>query len=168
MPVSHAANSDTFKVTTPSDCEITLTRLFDAPRHLVFEAMTKPEHVRRWWGNLNDEYSVPVCEIDLRVGGAWRFVGQGPQGQHPAFYGVYREIDPPGRLVYTEIFEPYPDGESVVTQTLTEEGGKTRLTVTALYPSREVRDMVLKTGMEKGAALSYDHLDEVASELHHA
>ena len=165
MPVSHAANSDTFKVTTPSDCEITITRLFDAPRHLVFEAMTKPAHVRKWWGNLDDRYSVTVCEIDLHVGGAWRFVGHGPEGPIPAFYAVYREINAPVRLDYTEIFEPYPDGESVVTQPLTEEGGKTRLTVTALYPSREVRDMVLKTGMEKGAAISYDRLDDVASEL---
>ena len=165
MPVSHAANSDTFKVTTPSDCEITITRLFDAPKHLVFEAMTTPAHVRKWWGNLDDRYSVTVCEIDLRVGGAWRFVGHGPQGPIPAFYGVYREINAPERLVYTEIFEPYPDGESVVTQTLTEEGGKTRLIVTARYPSRDVRDMVLKTGMEKGAAISYDRLDDVASDL---
>jgi uncharacterized protein YndB with AHSA1/START domain len=165
MPVSHAANSDTFTLTTPSDREIRITRLFDAPRHLVFEAMTKPEHVRRWWGNLDERYSVPVCEIDLRVGGTWRFVGRGPEGQYPAFHGVYREIDAPGRLVYTEIFEPYPDVESVVTQLLTEESGKTRITVTSLYPSLEVRDMVLKTGMEKGAALSYDRLDDVSREL---
>jgi uncharacterized protein YndB with AHSA1/START domain len=165
MPVSHAANSDTFKLTTPSDREITITRLFDATRQLVFEALTKPEHVRRWWGCLDERYSVTVCEIDLRVGGAWRFVGRGPEGQYPAFHGVYREIDAPGRLVYTEIFEPYPDVESVVTQILTEEGVKTRLTVTSLYPSLEVRDMVLKTGMEKGAAVSYDRLDDVAREL---
>ena len=166
MPVSHAANSATFKVTTPSDRDIVITRLFDAPRHLVFEAMTKPEHVRRWWGCLDERYSVTVCEIDLRVGGAWRFVGRGPEGQHPAFHGVYREIAAPERLVYTEIFEPFPDVESVVTQMLSEEGGKTRLTVTATYPSLDVRDMVLKTGMERGAALSYDKLDEVARELH--
>ena len=165
MPVSHAANSDTFKLTTPSDREITITRLFDAPRQLVFDAMTIPEHVRRWWGILDDKHSVTVCEIDLRVGGAWRFVGRGPEGEIPAFYGVYREIAPPERLVYTEIFEPFPDAESIVTQLLTEEGGKTRLTVTSLYPSLDVRDMVLKTGMEKGAALSYDRLDEVASRL---
>ena len=165
MPVSHAANSDTFKLTTPSDREITITRLFDAPRQLVFDAMTIPEHVRRWWGILDDKHSVTVCEIDLRVGGAWRFVGRGPEGEIPAFYGVYREIAPPERLVYTEIFEPFPDAESIVTQLLTEEGGKTRLTVTSLYPSLDVREMVLKTGMEKGAALSYDRLDEVASRL---
>ena len=127
--------------------------------------MTRPEHVRRWSGCLDDRYSVTVCEIDLRVGGAWRFVGRGPEGQSPAFHGVYREIDAPGRLVYTEIFEPFPDVESVVTQILTREGSKTRLTVTSSYPSLEVRDMVLKTGMEKGAALSYDRLDDVAQEL---
>jgi uncharacterized protein YndB with AHSA1/START domain len=165
MPVSHVANSESFKVTTPSDREITITRLFDAPRHLVFEAMTKPEHVRNWWGILDDGYSVTECHIDLRVGGAWRFAGRGPDGQSPAFYGVYREINPPGRLVYTEIFEPFPDVESVVTQVLTEEGGKTRITITSQYPSLEVRDMVLKTGMEHGAALSYDRLEEVARQL---
>jgi uncharacterized protein YndB with AHSA1/START domain len=165
MPVSHAANSETFKLTTPSDREITITRLFDAPRRLVFDAMTIPEHVRRWWGILDDNHSVTVCEIDLRVGGAWRFVGRGPEGEIPAFYGIYREIAPPERLVYTENFEPFPDAEAIVTQVLTEEGGKTRLTVTSLYPSLDVRDMVLKTGMDKGAALSYNRLDDVASEL---
>ena len=113
-----------------------MTRLFDAPRHLVFEAMTKPEHVRRWWGILDDGYSVPVCDIDLRVGGKWRFVGQGPKGQAPDFYGEYREIAPPDRLVYTEIFAPFPDVVSVVTATLTEENGKTRLNVHCEYPRR--------------------------------
>ena len=165
MPVSHAANSATFELTTPSDREITITRLFDSPMRLVFEAMTKPEHVRKWWGILDERYAVTVCEIDLRVGGSWRFVGRGPEGQFPAFHGVYREIDPPRRLVYTEIFEPFPDVESVVTQVLSEEGGKTRLTITSLYPSLEVRDMVLQTGMERGAALSYDRLDDVARQL---
>ena len=95
--------------------------------------MTKPEHVRRWWGRLDDRYSVPVCEIDLRPGGAWRFVGRGPEGDF-AFHGVYREIAAPERLVFTEIYEPFPDVESVVTSVLTEEGGKTRLTVTARLP----------------------------------
>jgi uncharacterized protein YndB with AHSA1/START domain len=165
MVVSRVGNSDTFKVTTPSDNEIRMTRLFDAPRRLVFEAMTKPEHVRRWWGILDEGYSVPVCEIDLRPGGKWRFIGRTPTGDIPAFYGEYREIAPPERLVQTEFFEPYPDAGSVVTAVLTEEKGKTRLTVTAVYPSREVRDMVLQTGMEKGAAISYDRLEDVASEL---
>ena len=165
MPVRSVANSSSFSVTTPSDTDIEMTRLFDAPRHLVFEALTRPEHVRRWWGILDDGYSVPVCEIDLRVGGSWRFVGNGPDGRIPAFYGIYREIVPPQRIVNTEIFEPYPDAESVVTTVLTEEQGKTRITVTASYPSKEVRDMVLQTGMEQGAAISYDRLEDVASEL---
>ena len=165
MPVSSAANSRTFTVTTPSDTDIVMTRVFDAPRHLVFEALTRPEHVRRWWGILDDKHSVPVCEIDLRVGGAWRFVGRGPGGDIPAFYGEYREITPPERLVNTEFFEPFPDAGSLVTTVLTEEGGKTRVTVTASYPSKEVRDMVLQTGMEHGAAISYDRLEEVAAGL---
>ncbi len=165
MPVSSAVNSDTFKVTTPSDREICLTRLFDAPRHLVFEALTKAEHIKRWWGCLGEGYSVPVCEVDLRPGGAWRFVNQTPDGQHAAFYGVYREITPPERLVFTEIFEPFPDVESVVTSVLSEENGKTRMTVTAAYPSKDVRDGVIASGMEGGAALSYDRLEEIATEL---
>ena len=124
--------------------------------------MTKPEHVRRWWGCLDDRYSVPVCEIDLARRRRLALRRARSEGQYPAFYGVYREIDAARRLVYTEIFEPFPDVESVVTQILTEEDGKTRLTVTVAYPSLEVRDMVLKTGMENGAAISYDRLDDVA------
>jgi len=161
MAVSSALNSDTFKVTTPSDCEIQLTRLFDAPRSLVFEAMTRPEHIKQWWGRLNDGYSVPVCEVDLRVGGKWRFVNQIPSGKLVAFNGVYREIMRPDRLVFTEIFEEFPDAGSLVTSVYADEGTKTRLTVTARYPSREVRDIVLKTGMEKGAAISYDRLEDL-------
>jgi len=172
MAVSTVANSDSFKVTTPSDREIRLTRLFDAPRHLVFEAMSKPEHVTQWWGRLGEGYSVPVCEIDLRPGGRWRFVNRHPKGE-VAFHGVYREIAPPERMVFTEVFEQGPDAEadsesdddSVVTVVLTDESGKTRLTLTALYPSLEVRDIVLKSGMEKGAALSYDRLEEVVAGL---
>jgi uncharacterized protein YndB with AHSA1/START domain len=166
MPATRsAAHSGSFQCTTPSDTEITLTRLFDAPRDLVWDAMTRPEHVKQWWGILDDGYSVPVCEIDLRVGGKWRYVGSGPKGNIPAFYGEYKEIDRPGRLVYSEIFEPFPDGGSLVTQLLTEEGGKTRLTVTAQYDSRETRDMVIGTGMEKGAAISYDRLEDVVAAL---
>ncbi len=165
MPVGSVANSESFRMTTPSDLEIRLTRLFDAPRALVFEAMHTPEHVKQWWGCLAQGYSVPVCEIDLRPGGAWRFVNRLPNGKEVAFHGVYREIARPERVVNTEIFEEYPDVESLVTTVLTEESGKTRLTVTARYPSAEVRDIVLKSGMDRGAALSYDHLEEVAAAL---
>jgi uncharacterized protein YndB with AHSA1/START domain len=167
MAVSSVANSETFKVTTPSDLEIEMTRLFDAPRHLVFEALHKPEHIRRWWGNLGEGYSVPVCEMDMRVGGKWRFVNQVPSGESVAFYGEIMEVTPPERVVYTEIFEPYPDAGSVITATLKEERGKTRLTVNCVYPSRKVRDMVIASGMEGGAATSFDRLEEVATELQH-
>ena len=164
MVGSRAANSDSFEVTTPSDQEIRLTRLFDAPRHLVFEAMTRPEHVKRWWGQLGGGYSVPVCEIDLRLGGAWRFVSHHPKGE-AAFRGEYLEIAPPSRLVFTEIFEAFPDSPSVVTAEFTEEGGKTRLTATVRYPSLEVRNMVLATGMATGAGVSYDRLEDLVAEL---
>ena len=164
MPVGSAANSDTFTVTTPSEREIRMTRLFNAPQHLVWEAMSKPEHIKRWWGCLGTGYSVPVCEVDLRPGGKWRFVNRHPKGE-AEFYGEYREIVPPERVVFTEIFAPFPDAGSLVTAVLTEENDKTRLTVTAQYPSLEVRDMVIGTGMAKGAAASYDRLEEVAAEL---
>ena len=164
MVVGSAANSDSFKVTTPSDTEIRMTRLFNAPRHLVFEAMTKPEHVKKWWGRLGDGYSVPICEIDLRVGGRWRFVNRHPKGE-AAFHGEYREITPPSRVVFTEIFEDFPDAVSVVTAELTDEGGKTRLTATVRYPSLEVRNTVLGTGMSRGAGISYDRLEDLVAEL---
>ena len=164
MVVSSAANSQTFTVTTPSDHEIRMTRLFDAPRHLVFEAMTKPEHVRRWWGCLGDGYSVPVCEIDLRLGGRWRFVNRHPKGE-AAFHGEYREITPPSRLVFTEIFEDFPDTVSVVTTEFADENGKTRMTATVQYPSKDVRDMVMASGMSTGAGISYDRLEDLVAEL---
>jgi uncharacterized protein YndB with AHSA1/START domain len=164
MVVGSAANSDSFTVTTPSDDEIRMTRVFNAPAHLVFEAMTKPEHVKHWWGRLGNGYSVPVCEIDLRPGGAWRFVNRHPGGE-AAFYGEYREITPPRRLVFTEIFEQFPDSVSVVTTEFTEEGGKTRMTATVRYPSLEVRNMVLASGMARGAGISYDRLEDLVAAL---
>src|SRR5882724_8797257 len=96
--VVRSANTDSFVVTTPSETEIRMTRVFNAPRQLVFEAMSKPEHVKRWWGRLGEGYSVPVCEIDLRPGGKWRFVNRHPKGE-AAFHGEYREITPPSRIV---------------------------------------------------------------------
>lgn len=166
MAVSNAANSNTFTVSTPSDREIRLTRLFDAPRELVFEVMTEPEHIRRWWGCLDEGFSMVVCEVDLRVGGAYRYSNRTPKGELTTFYGVYREITPPERLVFTEIFEPFPDAESVVTTELADEDGRTRMVLTAIYPSKEVRDIVIASGMEKGAAISYDRLEDVVQELH--
>ena len=141
-----------------------MSRLFNASRRLVFEAMTRPEHVMRWWGCLGEGYSVPVCEIDLRVGGRWRFVNRHPKGE-VAFHGEYLEIDPPGRLVFTEIFEVYPDTVSVVTSQLVEEGRATRLIATVRYPSKDVRDAVFASGMSRGAGLSYDRLEDLVAEL---
>jgi uncharacterized protein YndB with AHSA1/START domain len=164
MVAASLATSQTFKVTSHGDREIHISRLFDAPRHLVVEAMTKPEHIKRWWGNLGAGYSVPVCEVDLRPGGRWRFVNKHPKGE-VAFTGVYREIALPDRLVFTETMEPHPEPGSVITTTFTDENGKTRLYAKCEYDIPEVRDMVLSSGMEKGAALSYDRLEEVAQEL---
>ena len=153
MPVSRAADSDTFTTTTPSDREITLSRLFDAPPDLVFEAMTKPEHVRKWWGILDDRYSVTQCEIDLRPGGTWKFVGRTPRGE-VCFYGEYREIDAPDDSCIPESFAVPERG---IGGHADAGAGRPqdRLTVTARYSSLEVRDMVLGTGMEHGAAISY-------------
>ena len=167
MVGSSARNSDSYKVTTPSDTEIHMTRLFDAPRALVFEAMTKPEHIREWWGRLGEGYSVPVCEVDFRIGGQWRFVNRHPRGD-AAFHGEYREIAAPERVVFTEIYEAFPDTVSVVTSMLTEEAGKTRLTVTVRYPSIEVRNAVVESGMARGADISYDRLEDLVELLQQA
>jgi len=158
------ANRNSFDVSTPSANEVRMTRLFNAPRALVYEVMTKPEHVKRWWGQLGEGYSVPVCEIDLRVGGKWKFVNRHPKGE-ATFYGEYRELNPPSRCVFTEIFADFPDVVSVVTSELIEEGGKTRLIATVAYPTEQVRDMVLSTGMEKGAQTSYDRMEDLLAEL---
>lgn len=163
MVGSSTRNSGSFAV-TQSDQEIRMTRLFDAPKRLVFEAMTKPEHVKQWWGRLGEGYSVPVCEIDLRPGGAWRFVNRHPKGE-AAFHGEYKEVAPPDRLVFTEIYDPFPDAMSVVTSEFTEEGGKTRLTVTVRYSSEQVRKMVFESGMAQGAAISYDRLEDLLAAL---
>ena len=164
MVASRAANANSFKVTTPSEQEIRMTRVFDAPRQLVFEALTQPEHVREWWGRLGDGYSVPVCEIDLRVGGAWRFVNRHPGGE-VVFHGEFSEIVRPSRLVNTEIFEDKPDQVAIVTTDLTEEGGRTRMTVSVRYPSSAVRDAVIASGMARGAGMSYDRLEDVVAAM---
>jgi uncharacterized protein YndB with AHSA1/START domain len=143
--------------TTPSEREIEMTRLFDAPRELVFDAFTNPEHVPHWFGPRG--WSVPECQIDLRPGGAWRYVLRGPNGEEMGMSGVYKEITPPERVVTTESFDDYP-GESVNTLTLTEEDGKTRYTVTVLYPDKDTRDAVLATGMSEGAAETLERLAE--------
>src|SRR5216683_223143 len=148
----------TLKVTMPTDREIVLTRVFDAPRHLVFDAFSKPELLKRWFGPRGG--SLVVCDVDLKVGGGFRFVLRGPDGKEMGMRGVYRELVPPERSVHMESFDDYP-GESQVTAVFVEQGGKTTLTATVLYPSQEVRDIVIKSGMEHGAAECYDKLAEL-------
>ena len=153
--------TDTLQVTTPSEREIAMTRVFDAPRSLVFDAWTKPELLKRWLGVRNG-WSLAVCEVDLKVGGAYRFVWRGPDGAEMGMGGVYREIVPPERLVSTEKFDdPWYPGEALDTMVLAEESGQTRVTVTVLYESQEIRDAVLESGMTRGVAESYDVLDEL-------
>ena len=158
-------NSETFKVATPSDLEIAMTRVFNAPRRLVFEALTKPELVKQWLLG-PPGWTMPVCEIDLRAGGACRFLWRGPNGAEMGTRGVCREVAPPGRFVATERFDdPWYPGEALVTYALAEQAGITTLTLTVLYESREARDAVLKTPMEKGVAMSYDRLEQLLASL---
>ncbi|HJV30268.1 MAG TPA: SRPBCC family protein [Gaiellaceae bacterium] len=154
-------NTETLQVTTPSEREIVMTRVFNAPRSLVFDAWTKPELLKRWLGVRNG-WSFAVCEVDLRVGGAYRYVWRGPDGAEMAMGGVYREIVAPERLVATEKFDdPWYPGEALDTIVLVETDGKTTATTTVLYESQEIRDAVLESGMARGVAESYDVLDEL-------
>ena len=148
-------------MTTRGDREIVITRAFDAPRKLVFDAFTKPELVKQWLLG-PDGWSMPVCEIDLKVGGKYRYVWRHVKGHEMGMGGVFREIVPPERIVSTEKFDEswYP-GEAVGTVVLTEEGGKTTLTQTVQYQSREAREAVLKSPMESGVAAGYDRLAEL-------
>lgn len=145
-------------VTTPSDLEIVMTRVFNAPRALVFDAWTRPEHLVHWFGPRG--YTMPVCEVDLRPGGVWRFIMRGPDGAEMGMKGVYREIAAPERLVNTETFDDWPDSESIVTMTLEEQEGRTTMISTSLYESLEARDALLDSGMEVGAGETLDRLEE--------
>ena len=151
-------STDTLQVTTPSEREVVLTRVFDAPRQMVFDAFSKPELLKRWFGPRG--WSLETCEVDLRVGGGFRFILAGPNKARMGIRGVYTEIVPPERSVHIESYDDYP-GESQVTAVLTEQDGKTLFTATVLYSSKEVRDAVLQHGMERGAAESYDKLAEL-------
>jgi len=146
-------------ITTPTDREVVVTRVFDAPRRLVFEALTKPELLRRWLSAPGR--SLVVCEIDLRVGGAYRYLWRGPGRSDVGMRGVFRQIVPAQRLVNSEAWEDWDAGETLSTTDLMEQRGKTTLTSTMLFPSREVRDMVLKSGLERGAVENYDKLAEL-------
>lgn len=152
----------TLKIAALGDREVVMTRVFNAPRRLVFDALTKPELLKRWFGAFGG-WQLAVCEIDLRVGGAYRYVWRkGTDGADMGVSGVYREIVPPERLVHTESFDNswYP-GESLITVVLVEQNGKTTLTTTMLYESREAREVVLKSDMKRGVSASYDKLAEL-------
>ncbi|MEX1908385.1 SRPBCC family protein [Janibacter sp. Y6] len=144
--------------------ELVVTRTFDAPADLVFEVMTTPEHVRRWWGAGHGE--VTVCEIDLREGGAWHFAQRaGSSGEEVSFSGHYRTIERPGHLVHTERFDNLESPYSLVDTTYTESEGRTHLRAVITYDSPETVQMVVESGMEGGLQSSYDAIDDVLAEL---
>jgi uncharacterized protein YndB with AHSA1/START domain len=156
MLAANRRNATTF--TTPTDREIVITRVVDAPRRLVWDAWTKPEHVPHWL--LGPEgWTMPVCEIDLRPGGSWHYVWRQADGTELAMRGVYQEVVPPERLVSTDSWGgDWP--ETLNTLALTEEGGQTTITQRVLYPSKEARDAALRTGMKEGLPAGFDRLDE--------
>jgi uncharacterized protein YndB with AHSA1/START domain len=156
-------SNGTAQVTLPSDEQILITREFDAPKHLVYKAYTTPELVKRWWSAGRGE--VTVAEIDLRVGGAWRYVMIASEGFEVGFHGEYREIVPNERLVSTEVFEGMPDAAALDTLTLTEVDGRTTLTLLVEHDSKEHRDAHINSGMEDGMQDAMDLLEEVAVSL---
>jgi uncharacterized protein YndB with AHSA1/START domain len=156
-------SSGTATVTLPADEQILITREFDAPKHLVYKAFTTPELVRRWWAGQRGV--VTSCEIDLRVGGTWRYVMVATGGLEVAFHGEYREIVRDERIVSTEVYEAMPEGEALNTATLTEDDGRTTLTILMQLASKAERDMVIATGMEVGLQEGMDLLEQVASSL---
>src|SRR5262245_30816394 len=160
MPLT---SSGTATVSLPADDQILITREFNAPRHLVWKAWTTPELVKRWWHANRGE--VTLAEIDLRVGGTWRYVSVTPDGLEVAFHGEYLEIVPDERLVSTEVYEGYPDAVAVDTLTLTEANGRTTLTVLVQHSSKEHRDGHIESGMEPGLQDALDLLEQVAVSL---
>jgi uncharacterized protein YndB with AHSA1/START domain len=148
--------ADALTITTPTEREVVITRVFEAPRHLVFDALTKPALLRRWYGPAG--WSLIVCDIDLRNGGAWRFVVRRADGKDIGQYGVYQEVIAPERIVNTESWEDWNPGETLVTTVLEEHDGRTTFTSTMLFPTREVRDIVMKSGLEHGAREGYEKL----------
>jgi len=156
-------SSGTAVVTLPTDTQILITRDFDAPRHLVYKAYTTPELIKRWWSG--DRGEVTKAEVDLRVGGKWRYVMTANGGFEVGFHGEYREIIPNERLVTTEVYEGMPEGEAVVTHAFSERDGRTTLTILMELPSQVDRDVVINSGMEGGMQESMDHLEQVAVSL---
>jgi uncharacterized protein YndB with AHSA1/START domain len=157
-------------IQTPSDRTIVMTRTFNAPRRLVFDAWTKPELLKRWFGT-PPGWSMPICEVDLRPGGTYRYVMHGPKGEEVVLRGEYREVVPPERLVTTEVFAGFsevgyrPEDATVSTMVLTERDGRTTWTATVVYPSKEVRDGALQTPMESGMNASFEKLEDLLKTL---
>ena len=162
-----ATSSGSAKLTLPADDQILITREFDAPKHLVYRAVTTPELVKRWWNAKRGE--VTLAEIDLRVGGKWRYVMVTEDGQEVGFHGEYREIVPNERIVSTEVYEGMPEGApeegTLNTARFTEAEGRTTLTVLVQAPSKEVRDAIIDSGMEAGMQDAMDLLEQVAVSL---
>ena len=155
----------TLKVTTPTDREIVIARVLDAPRRLVFECLSKPELVQQWLLG-PPGWTMPVCEIDFRVGGRYRYVWRKADGYEMGMGGVFQEIVPPARIVSRELFdEDWTGGEAVGTLVLTERDGRTTVVNSVLYSSRAARDGALQSGMEQGIAAGYARLDEVLASL---
>lgn len=157
------ATSGTAVVTLPSDTSLQITREFAAPRHLVYQAWTTPEHIKRWWHAKRGE--VTLVEVDLRVGGTWRFVMIAHGEFEVGFHGVYREIVPNERIVSTEVYEGMPDGEAVNTITFTEVKGRTTLTILVQHSCKEHRDAHINSGMEAGMQDAMDLMEQVAVSL---
>src|SRR3954453_7258110 len=156
----------TATVTLPADEQILVTREFDAPKHLVYRAWTTPELVKRWWSGLRGE--VTSVEIDLRVGGRWRYVMVAHGGFEVAFHGEYREIVPDERIVNTEVYEGVPDGDAdpaIISNVFTEKDGRTTLTMLTEVSSKELRDMIVDSGMEAGMQEGMDALEQLAVSL---
>lgn len=164
--MAEMTSSGSAVVTLPSDTQILITREFDAPKHLVYKAYTTPELIKRWWHAKRGEMT--VTDVDLRVGGKWRWVMVTEDGTEVAFHGEYRELIPNERLVYTEVFEGVPGGDdapAVNTLTFTENEGRTTLTSLTEVTSKDIRDMIIESGMEAGMQDAMDLLEEVAVSL---
>jgi uncharacterized protein YndB with AHSA1/START domain len=154
------ASSGKAVVTLPTDTQILITREFDAPRHLVYRAYTTPELIKRWWAG--DRGEITIAEVDLRVGGSWRYLMTANGGFEVGFHGEFREITPNERIIATDIYEGVPDAEAVtVTHTFTEREGRTTLTILMECPSREIRDTVIDSGMEGGMQEQMDALERL-------
>ena len=156
-------NSGTAVVTLPTDTQILITREFNAPKHLVYRAWTTPELIKRWWSG--DRGEVTSADVDLRVGGTWRYVMTANGGFEVAFHGEFREVVTNERIVSTEVFEGMPDAQALTTNTFTEKDGRTTLTMLVEHANKEDRDAHINSGMEGGMQEAMDHLEKVAISL---